>query len=88
LFSILDALNVLRFRFLIFSVLLFVPINFFAWTNGELLIWMDSAPAQGLELVAKKFQTELGIKVTIATPQNIINDFPLTAQAGQGPRDK
>jgi maltose-binding protein MalE len=27
----------------------------------------------------------IGVKVTIAKPQNITNDFPLTAQVGEGP---
>ena len=74
-----------RRLFLIFSAVLLVPTNLFAWTNGELLIWMDGARAQGLVLIAKKFQKDLGIKVTIVTPQNITNDFPIAAQAGKGP---
>ena len=74
-----------RRLFLIFSAVLLVQTNLFAWTNGELLIWMDSARAQGLGLIAKKFQKDLGIKVTIVTPQNITNDFPIAAQAGKGP---
>lgn len=71
--------------FRLFLTLFLAPINLFAWTNGELLIWMDSARAQGLELIAKKFEKDLGIKVTIETPQNITDDFPISAQAGQGP---
>lgn len=71
--------------FLNFLAVLLVPTNLLAWTNGELLIWMDSARAEGLELVAKKCRKDLGIKVTIVTPQNITNDFPLAAEAGQGP---
>ena len=74
-----------RRLFLIFSAALLVPTNLFAWTNGELLVWMDGARAQGLGLIAKKFQKDFGIKVTIVTPQNITNDFPIAAQAGKGP---
>ena len=33
----------------------------------------------------RRFQKDLGIKVTIVTPQNITNDFPIAAQAGKGP---
>jgi maltose/maltodextrin transport system substrate-binding protein len=71
--------------FTLFLALFLIPTNLFAWTNGELLIWMDSARAQGLRLTAKKFEKDLGIKVTIETPSNITNDFPISAQAGQGP---
>jgi len=46
---------------------------------------MDSEPAQGLRPIAKKFGDDLGIKVTIETPVNIVDNFPLAAQAGQGP---
>ena len=46
---------------------------------------MDSEPAIGLRPIAKKFANDLGIKVTIETPVNIVDNFPLAAQAGQGP---
>jgi maltose/maltodextrin transport system substrate-binding protein len=65
--------------------LFLVPTKSFGWKDGELLIWMDSARAQGLEPIAKKFEKDLGVKVTIVKPQNITNDFPLTAQVGEGP---
>ena len=74
-----------RRLFLTFSAVLLVPTNSFAWTNGEILIWMDNARAQGLGLIAKKFEKDLGIKVTIETPQNITDDFPIAAQAREGP---
>ncbi len=56
-----------------------------AWTNGQLVIWMDTEQAQGLRPIAKKFADDLGIKVTIETPVNIVDNFPLAAQARQGP---
>jgi maltose/maltodextrin transport system substrate-binding protein len=62
-----------------------VPTKLFGWTDGELLIWMDSVRAQGLEPIAKKFEKDLGIKVKIVTPQNITTDFPISAQVGKGP---
>jgi maltose/maltodextrin transport system substrate-binding protein len=74
-----------RRLFLLFAALFLVPFNLFAWTNGELLIWMDNARAQGLRLIADKFEKDLGVKVTLVTPQNITNDFPIAGQVGQGP---
>lgn len=50
-----------------------------AWTDGELLIWMDGARRQGLEPTAKKFQRDFGIKVTIEAPQNLLTSFPIAA---------
>ncbi len=62
-----------------------VPIKLLAWTNGELWIWMDSDRGKALAPMAKKFENNLGVKVTIDTPQNITTSFPLAAQAGKGP---
>jgi maltose/maltodextrin transport system substrate-binding protein len=61
------------------------PMHVCAWTNGQLLIWMDSERAHGLRPIVKKFANDLGIKVRIETPVNIVNNFPLAAQARQGP---
>lgn len=38
-----------------------------------------------MQLIAKKCENDLGIKVTIETPQDITTDFPIAAQAGEGP---
>ncbi len=59
--------------------------HLFAWTSGELLVWMDSDRGRALEPIARKFESDLGIKATIGTPQNITTSFPLAAQAGKGP---
>ena len=70
------------------SVLLFfylLPINLFAWTNGELLIWMDNDRAKGLAPIAQKFEHDFGVKITIDTPEKITVTFPMAAQAGKGP---
>jgi maltose/maltodextrin transport system substrate-binding protein len=67
------------------SALFLVPIYSFGWTNGELLIWMDTQRGRALERIAQKFEAELGIKVTIETPENITDSFPIAAQAGKGP---
>jgi maltose/maltodextrin transport system substrate-binding protein len=69
----------------IFSALCLVPINLFAWTNGELLIWMDNERGRALQPIVNKFETDLGLKVTIETPENITDSFPIAAQAGKGP---
>jgi maltose-binding protein MalE len=59
--------------------------NLSAWTNGELLIWMDNDRAKGLAPVAQKFQDDFGLKITIDTPGKITDTFPMAAQAGKGP---
>jgi maltose/maltodextrin transport system substrate-binding protein len=60
-------------------------IRLFAWTNGELLIWMDSDRGQALGPIVEKFKADLGLKVTIETPEKITDTFPIAAQAGKGP---
>ena len=70
---------------LVLSAACLVPLHGAAWTNGELSIWMDGARQQGLNDVARRFERELGIRVSIETPQNITTSFPIAAQAGQGP---
>src|SRR6266436_4400515 len=71
--------------FLILSLLTLGPINVFAWTNGELLIWMDSDRGRAVQALAQKFEADLGIKVIIETPEKITDSFPIAAQAGKGP---
>ena len=56
-----------------------------AWTNGQLLIWMDADRAAAMQLVANKFEQDYGIPVRIETPEKITDSFPLAAQAGKGP---
>jgi maltose/maltodextrin transport system substrate-binding protein len=69
----------------ILSALCLVPINVFAWTNGDLLLWMDNDRGRALQPIVQKFETDLGLKVTIETPENITDSFPIAAQAGKGP---
>jgi maltose-binding protein MalE len=69
----------------ILSALYLVPINLFAWTNGELLIWMDDQRGRALQPIVQKFEADLGLKVTIETPEKITDSFPIAAQAGKGP---
>ena len=66
---------------LVLSALCLIPMHLFAWTNGELLIWMDTDRGHGLEPIAKNF----GVKVKIEAPENITDSLPIAAQAGKGP---
>jgi maltose/maltodextrin transport system substrate-binding protein len=67
-------------------VLLFAAVHTAsAWTNGQLLIWMDADRACAMRVVADKFEQDYGIPVQIETPENITDNFPLAAQAGKGP---
>jgi maltose/maltodextrin transport system substrate-binding protein len=70
---------------LVVSALFLIPVNLFAWTNGELLIWMDADRGHALEAVAKKFENDFGLKVTIETPEKITDCFPIAAQMAKGP---
>ena len=73
-------------RWLIFLwVLCLLPRNLFAWTDGELLIWMDPDRGQALDPIARNFEKEIGVNITIETPDKITDNFPLVAQVGRGP---
>src|ERR1700688_878990 len=66
--------------------LFLIPVDLFAWTNGELLIWMDADRGQALKAIAaKKFENDFGLKVTIESPEKITDSFPTAAQMGKGP---
>jgi maltose/maltodextrin transport system substrate-binding protein len=77
-------LRLLR-RLVFLPVAFLMPTSLFAWKNGELLIWMDGARARGLQKIQGRVQKDLGIKVTIETPENITFSFPIASQMGQGP---
>jgi maltose/maltodextrin transport system substrate-binding protein len=62
-----------------------VTVQAFAWSNGELLIWMDADRGRALEPVLKKFEEKYSIKVRTEAPQNITDSFPTAAQSGEGP---
>ena len=57
----------------------------FAWTDGELLVWMDADRTRTLEPILKKFEDQYAIKVRLEAPQNITDSFPTAAQSGKGP---
>jgi maltose/maltodextrin transport system substrate-binding protein len=60
-------------------------VDLFAWTNGELLIWMDADRGHALEAIAKKFENDFGLKVTIEASEKITDSFPIAAQMAKGP---
>jgi maltose/maltodextrin transport system substrate-binding protein len=62
-----------------------ITIPAFAWSNGELLIWMDADRGRALEPILKKFEEKYSIKVRTEAPQNITDSFPTAAQSGEGP---
>src|SRR5690349_4752410 len=70
---------------MILLALILSPVKVNAWTNGELLIWMDAERGNAVEAIAKKFEANLGLKVTIETPEKITDSFPIAAQTGKGP---
>jgi maltose/maltodextrin transport system substrate-binding protein len=57
----------------------------FAWTDGELLVWMDADRTHTMEPILKKFEEQYSIKVHLESPQNITDSFPTAAQSGKGP---
>src|SRR5215831_212532 len=65
--------------------LFLIPVDLFAWTNGELLIWMDADRGHALEAIGKKLENDFGLKVTIEAPEKITNCFPIAAQMAKGP---
>jgi len=64
---------------------LLLAIPAFAWTNGELLIWMDADRGRALEPILQEFQQQYSIKVRVEAPQNLTDNFPTAAQSGKGP---
>jgi maltose/maltodextrin transport system substrate-binding protein len=62
-----------------------IAIPAFAWTNGELLVWMDSDRTRTMEPILKKFEEQYSIKVHLESPQNLTDSFPTAAQMGKGP---
>jgi maltose/maltodextrin transport system substrate-binding protein len=70
---------------LVVLALFLIPVDLFAWTNGELLIWMDADRGHALEAIAKKFENDFGLKVTIEASEKITDSFPIAAQMAEGP---
>jgi maltose/maltodextrin transport system substrate-binding protein len=58
----------------------------FAWTDGELLVWIGGDKGyRGLAEVGKKFEKDLGVPVKVETPDGLTDKFQASAQAGKGP---
>jgi maltose/maltodextrin transport system substrate-binding protein len=70
---------------LVVSALFLIPVDLSAWTDGELLIWMDADRGHALEEIAKKFENDFGLKVTIEASEKITDSFPIAAQMAKGP---
>src|ERR1700750_3108104 len=58
----------------------------FAWTNGELLIWIsDNWPYHALVEIGNVFEREVGATVKVETQEQINEKFQAAAQSGKGP---
>jgi maltose/maltodextrin transport system substrate-binding protein len=75
----------IRSLFLYLLALFLVPRHLFAWTDGELLIWMDADRGQALKPLAERFEKDLGVDAKVETPEKLTENFPLAAQVGKGP---
>ena len=65
---------------------LFSAAQAFAWTDGELLIWISSnRPFHALSDIGKTFEKEVGAPVKVETQEKIIDNFQAAAQSGKGP---
>jgi maltose/maltodextrin transport system substrate-binding protein len=58
----------------------------FAWTDGELLVWINGDKGyRGLAEVGKKFEKDLGVPVKVEAPEGATDKFQAAAQTGKGP---
>jgi maltose/maltodextrin transport system substrate-binding protein len=58
----------------------------FAWTDGELLIWISSnRPFHALSHLGEIFEKEMGAPVKVETQEQIIDKFQAAGQSGKGP---
>lgn len=65
---------------------LFSAAQAFAWTDGELLIWISSnRPFHALSNLGNAFEKEVGAPVKVETQEQIIDSFQSAAQSGKGP---
>lgn len=73
-------------KFLCGMVVLCSATSGFAWTDGELLIWINGDKGyNGLAEVGKKFEKDLGIPVKVEHPESVTDKFQSAAQTGKGP---
>jgi maltose/maltodextrin transport system substrate-binding protein len=65
---------------------LFSAAQAFAWTDGELLIWISSnRPFHALSDLGEAFEKEIGAQVKVETQEQIIEKFQAAGQSGKGP---
>jgi maltose/maltodextrin transport system substrate-binding protein len=65
---------------------LFSAVQAFAWTDGELLVWIsDNRGFHALADLGKKFENDIGAPVKVETQEDITNKFQSAAQSGKGP---
>jgi maltose/maltodextrin transport system substrate-binding protein len=65
---------------------LFSAVRGYAWTDGELLIWItDNRGYHALGELGKKFEQEMGVSVKVETLEEIPDKFQAAAQSGKGP---
>ena len=58
----------------------------FAWTDGELLVWIGGDKGhRGLAEVGNKFEKDLGVPVKVEAPDELTDKFQAAAQGGKGP---
>ena len=67
-------------------LLLLSAAQVFAWTDGELLVWIGGDKGyRGLAEDGKKFEKELGVPVKVEAPDGLTDKFQAAAQGGKGP---
>src|ERR1700682_6341471 len=65
---------------------LFSAAQAFAWTDGELLVWISNNRAyHALGDLGKKFEKEVGAPVKVETQEEITDKFQAAGQSGKGP---
>jgi maltose/maltodextrin transport system substrate-binding protein len=58
----------------------------FAWTGGELLVWIGGDKGhRGLAEVAKKFEKDAGVPIKVEVPDELTDKFQAAAKSGKGP---
>src|SRR5258708_8478094 len=68
------------------TFLLASALSALAWTNGELLVWINGDKGyRGLVEVGKKFEKDVGIPVKVEAPEGATDKFQAAAQTGKGP---
>jgi maltose/maltodextrin transport system substrate-binding protein len=58
----------------------------FAWTDGQLLVWIGGDKGhRGLAEVAKKFEKDASVPVKVEIPDELTDKFEAAAKSGKGP---